>query len=189
MTRFIDLGHLLDGGAVTSARFAEESKDLPLASVAGIPGVVIDAPVPPRAVSVQIDERAVEDKAVLIRTGWDKRWGSDDYHRAAPYVAPETVDALAHGGATLVGLDFCTAEAAPDLSQATLVRLLRAGVLVVDNLCNLSALPTTGFRFFAVPQGVADATPLPVRAFAELLPPRETVGTARYHRSVARHAH
>jgi arylformamidase len=171
MTRFIDLGHLFGSGAVTSARFAEELEVLPLASVAGIPGVVIDAPVPPRAVSAHIDERTVEDKAVLIRTGWDKRWGGADYHRAAPYVAPETVDVLIHGGATLVGLDFCTAEAALDLSQMTLARLLRAGVLVVDNLCNLSALPTNGFRFFAVPQGLHRRAPLPVRAFAELLPP------------------
>jgi arylformamidase len=170
MTRFIDLGHLLDGGAVTAARFAEEVDDLPLASVAGIPGVVIDAPVPPRAVSVHIHERAVEDKAVLIRTGWDKRWGRADYHRAAPYVAPETVDVLIHGGVTLVGFDFCTAEAAADLSQMTLARLLRAGVLVVDNLCNLSALPANGFRFFAVPQGLPRRAHLPVRAFAELLP-------------------
>jgi arylformamidase len=189
VTRFIDLGHALDGGAVTSARFPEELEDLPLASVAGIPGIVIDAPVPPRAVSIHIDERAVEDKAVLIRTGWDRRWGTADYHRAAPYVVPATVDVLIRGGASLVGLDFCTAEPAADLSQMTLVRLLRAGVLVVDNLCNLSALPTNGFRFFAVPQAAADTAPLPVRAFAELLPPPKSVGTARYHRSVARYAY
>jgi kynurenine formamidase len=171
MTRFIDLGHLLDGGAVTSARFGEELAAVPLASVAGVPGVVIDAPVPPRAVSVLIDERTVEDKAVLIRTGWDRRWGTAEYHRGAPYVAPETVDLLIHGGATLVGLDFCTAETASDLSQIALARLLRAGVLVVDNLCNLSALPTNGFRFFAVPQGLHRRARRPVRAFAELLPP------------------
>jgi arylformamidase len=170
MTRFIDLGHVLVGGAVTSARFAEEFEKVPLASVAGVPGVVIDAPVPPRAVSVNVDERAIEGKAVLIRTGWDRRWGTADYDRAAPYVVPETVDVLIRGGATLVGLDFCTAEAASDLSQLTLTRLLRAGVLVVDNMCNLSALPTNGFRLFAVPQPAAGKSPLPVRAFAELLP-------------------
>jgi kynurenine formamidase len=171
MTRFVDLGYLLDGGVSTCARFAEGLEDLPLASVAGIPGVVIDAPVPPRAVSVNIDERMVEGKAVLIRTGWDKRSGRADYHRAAPYVSPETVDVLIHGGATLVGLDFCTTETASDLSQMTLARLLRAGVLMVENLRNLSALPTNGFRFFAVPQGLRRRGPIPVRAFAELLPP------------------
>jgi arylformamidase len=170
MTRFIDVGRPLDGSAVTSARFAEELEEPPLASVAGIPGIVVDAPVPPRALSVEIDEGAVEDKAVLIRTGWDTHWGRPDYYRATPYVTVQTVDVLIRGGATLVGVDFCTPEAS-DRSQVTLARLLRAGVLVVDNLCNLSALPTDGFRFFAVPLAITGRAPLPVRAFAELLPP------------------
>jgi len=43
-------------------------------------------------------------------------------------------------------------------------------VLVIANLCNLSALPTDGFRFFAVPPRIAGGVAIPVRAFAELLP-------------------
>jgi arylformamidase len=41
---------------------------------------------------------------------------------------------------------------------------------VIENLCNLSALPTNGFRFFAVPLGTTDQATVPVRAFAELQP-------------------
>ena len=123
MTRFIDLGHLLVGGAVTSARFAEEFEEVPFASVAGVPGVVIDAPVPPRAVSVNIDERAIEGKAVLIRTGWDRRWGTADYHRAAPYVVPMLYnigarDALVYAGTAIVMLLLTVAVASIPAKRA-----------------------------------------------------------------------
>lgn len=169
MTRFIELGHLLRDGEATSARFADDLGQIPLASFAGVPGIVVDAPIPPRVVAVDVEQSAVQDKAVLIRTGWDKRWGTSRYQRAAPYLAPETMRALVHSGPTVLGVDFCT-ESAVDPSRPSLAHLLRAGVLVIENLCNLSALPTNGFRFFAVPLGTTDRAPVPVRAFAELQP-------------------
>lgn len=171
MTRFVELGHLFNHGEATSARFADDLSQIPLASFAGVPGIVVDAPIPPRVVAVHVDASGVQDKAVLIRTGWDKRWGTSRYQQAAPYLAPETTRALVHSGATVVGLDFCTDESAVDPSRTSLAHLLRAGVLVIENLCNLSALPTDGFRFFAVPLGTSGRIPAPVRAFAELLPP------------------
>ena len=88
MTRFVDLGHPAEHGPATSARFADDSCQVPLASIAGVPGVVVDAPVPPRAVAVALDESAVQDRAVLIRTGRDERWGAPSYQEAAPYLAP-----------------------------------------------------------------------------------------------------
>jgi arylformamidase len=184
VTRFVDLGHPVEGGVVVSApRGQSTSLDnspqrgdedwlsrIPLAAVAGIPGLVVDASVPPRAVVLQVGEQAVQDRAVLIRTGWDKRWGTDGYRQAAPYLAPETIDILVRDGAALVGVDFSTIDGPADPSRTARTRLLGAGVLVIDNLCNLSALPTDGFRFFAVPPRIAGGVAIPVRAFAELLP-------------------
>jgi kynurenine formamidase len=170
MMRFIELGHLLTDGEATSARFADDLGQIPLASFAGVPGIVVEAPIPPRMVAVDVDESAVQDKAVLIRTGWDRRWGTCRYKQAAPYLAPETTRALVHSGLIVLGVDFCTDESAVDPSRPSLAHLLRAGVLVIENLCNLSALPTNGFRFFAVPLGTTDRAPVPVRAFAELQP-------------------
>ena len=57
---------------------------------------------------------------------------------------------------------------------------------MIEELGNLSALPTTGFRFFAVPLGTTGGAAASVRAFAELLPP--TSALARYQRSVVHYA-
>jgi arylformamidase len=138
--------------------------------VAGVPGLVVDSSVPPRAIALQVGERVVQDKAVLIRTAWDEHWGTEAYQKAAPYLASETIDLLRHGGAALVGVDFSSIGGPADPTRAAHARLLRAGVLVVENLCNLSALPSDGFRFFAVPLRIVGGASFPVRAFAVLLP-------------------
>ena len=184
LTRFVELGHPREGEVIVSApggpstsldNSPKPGKEdrlsrTPLVSVAGIPGLVVDVPVPPRSIALPVSEQAFQDRAVLIRTGWDKRWGTNSYQQGVPYLAPETIDLLVRDGAALVGVDFSTIDAPVDPSRTARSRLLRAGVLVVENLCNLSALPTDGFRFFAVPLRISGGVAIPVRAFAELLP-------------------
>jgi kynurenine formamidase len=180
----VELGHPLEDGVTVTARGGPSTSldtstkhgnedrliRVPLAAVAGVPGLVVDVPVPPRAIGLAVSEQPLQDRAVLIRTGWDKHWGTDDYEHGAPYLAPETIDMLVRDGAGLVGVDFSTIDAPADPSRTARSRLLAAGVLVIENLRNLSALPTGGFRFFAVPLRMTGGVAIPVRAFAELLP-------------------
>jgi arylformamidase len=184
MTRFVELGHRLDEGLSVSAHFltriagnagdtfqggrAADVSAVPLAALAGLPGLVVDAPVPPWAVALELPESSAQDGAILVRTGWEKRWGTEGYGQAAPYLGPEAIHGRVRCGAALVGLDFCAVAAGH--SSSGVARLLRAGVLVIENLCNLSALPADGFRFFAVPVAIAGGERFEVRAFAELLP-------------------
>jgi arylformamidase len=139
-----------------------------LAAVAGLPGLMVDAVVPPYRLVVAPATRDVRDRAVLIRTGWDRRRASERDLPCGPYLDEATVDALLAGGAALVGVDFPSVNGPHDCAPAARGRLLRAGIVVVENLCNLSALPIEGFRFFAVPLVAGRSR---VRAFAELLPP------------------
>jgi kynurenine formamidase len=78
------------------------------------------------------------------------------------------LDLIVGGGAALVGVDFSSVDDTSDLASRARTRLLRAGVLVVEHLCNLCGLPREGFRFFAVPLRIAGGASFPVRAFAEL---------------------
>jgi kynurenine formamidase len=149
----------------------EDGADLsriPLAAVAGIPGLVVDAPARPGALALALDKEAVKDRAVIIRTGWDERWGTGGYWEPGPYIQTELLDLLVGGGAALVGVDFWNVDDTTDLASQARTRLLRAGVLVVEHLCNLRGLPREGFRFFAVPLRIAGGASFPVRAFAQL---------------------
>jgi arylformamidase len=188
VTRFVELGHALEDGLSAPARVSTrvagdlslypndplqrggtaDRSGIRLAAVAGLPGLIVDAPVPPRTIALRLAETAVQDRAILIRTGWDKRWGTEGYREAGPDLGPETIGILARGGAALVGVDFCAIDARHGPSGVA--RLLRAGVLVIENLRNLSAVPADSFRFFAVPIAIVGGVRVPVRAFAELLP-------------------
>jgi kynurenine formamidase len=184
VSRFVELGHILEQnpprleaqGHVATCLHApfhrfEDGDDLsriPLGAVAGIPGVVVDAAAQTGAVTLKLDRKTLKDKAVIIRTGWDERWGTAGYWEPGPYLHIEVLDLLVGGGAALVGVDFWNVDDTADPASQARTRLLRAGVLVVEHLCNLRGLPRDGFRFFAVPLRIAGGASVPVRAFAEL---------------------
>jgi kynurenine formamidase len=134
----------------------------------------VDASARAGAITLELDAEAIKDRAVIIRTGWDERWGTARYWEPGPYIQTEMLDLLVGGGAALVGVDFWNVDDTADLSSQVRTRLLRAGVLVVEHLCNLRGLRRDGFRFFAVPLRIAGAASFPVRAFAELASARDS---------------
>jgi kynurenine formamidase len=142
---------------------------VPLENVAGIPGVVIDAAgSSKRPITIGCDASELNGKAVLISTGWDRRWGTKSYWEPGPYLSRESVDHLIRSKARLVGVDFWNVDDTTNPARPAHTRLLASNILIVENLCNLSALPRTGFRFYAVPLRIVRGASFPVRAFAEI---------------------
>jgi arylformamidase len=152
-------------------RFREgrDLSEIPLESVAGLPGVVIDAPGEPgKGITLHAQEDAITGRAVLVRTGWDERWGSEGYWLGGPYLTQASVDLLVRAGAALVGVDFSNVDDTSDRSRPVHTQLLRANVLIVEHLCDLALLPSDGFAFSAVPLRVVRGASFSVRAFAEI---------------------
>lgn len=142
---------------------------IPLERVAGLPGVVLDGVVSStRAATVICREEDLRDCAVLVRTGWDKRWGADRYWEPGPFLSDACVDLLIHAKPSLLGVDFWNVDDTANLARPAHTRLLAAGILIVEHLANLDALPCTGFRFYAVPLRIVRGASFPVRAFAEM---------------------
>jgi len=144
---------------------APDLSHTPLEQVAGVPGVAVD---PQAGVgrAVDVDAR-VRGAAVLVRTGWDAQWESGGYWRPCPHLSHRAVERLVRAASALVGIDTWNVDDTADPSRPAHTRLLAAGILIVENLCNLGALPRDGFRFYAVPPRIARGASFPVRAFAE----------------------
>ncbi len=138
---------------------------LTLDKLAGLPGVVVDGIRNPDGL-VDIDADDLEGKAVLVRTGWDSKWMTDDYWRSPPYLSDETVEKLIQGGAALVGVDWGNVDDTGNPERPAHTRLLENEVLIVENMRNLAELEGD-FRFYAIPLRV-DTASFPVRAFAQL---------------------
>ena len=142
---------------------------IPLDWVAGLRGIILDAVVSSnRSITPNCNESELCGKAVLFRTGWDQRWGTESYWNPGPYLSEEMVDLLIRSKTVLVGVDFWNIDNTDDLSRPAHTRLLASNILIVEHLCNLSALPRTGFRFYAVPLRIVKGASFPVRAFAEI---------------------
>jgi kynurenine formamidase len=146
----------------------EDLDRLPLERLAGLPGIVVDAPDTAAPVEISLSAEDVRGRAVLVRTGWDRHWGTEQYFEGDPWISSAALDLLIEGGATLLGVDFNNVDDTTDPERPAHTRLLAAGIPIVEHLRGLEALPADGFRFFAVPPRIVGGASFPVRAFAEL---------------------
>jgi arylformamidase len=150
-------------------REREDLAALPLESVVGLPGAILGQDGAERAVSLDgVDERSLDGRAVLVRTGWDGRWGSEEYWSDAPFLPQPIVERLVAAKVRLVGVDFGNVDDTGDPSRPAHTGLLEAGIPIVENLRGLQRLPREGFVFFAPPIGIVRGAAFPVRAFAQV---------------------
>ena len=142
---------------------------LDLYSVANLDGIVV------RCTEQAIEENAfnkldVKHKAVLIHTGWDRHWRTEEYSSGShPYLTEAAANYLAKNDATLVGIDSFNIDSTRDGNRPAHSVLLGHDIPIVEHLCGLGNLPDSGFKFFAVPVKVRNFGTFPVRAFAIVL--------------------
>jgi arylformamidase len=114
--------------------------------------------------------RELGGKAVLVQTGWDVHWRTDQYLAGHPFLTRAAAELLVDEGAALVGIDSLNIDDTEDASRPVHSILLGAEVPIVEHLCNLNSLPATGVRFSAVPPKVRGMGSWPVRAYGHVLP-------------------
>jgi arylformamidase len=143
---------------------------LPLERLVDLPGIVldtrVDGPIDGRTIEQAAKGRALSGTAVLVRTGWDTRWGGPDYFRSGPYLTADACQMLVAADVTLVGIDCANIDNMQDPDRPAHTALLAAGIPIVEHLRGLEALPDDGFRFSAAPPAIARGTSFTVRAFA-----------------------
>jgi kynurenine formamidase len=117
---------------------------------------------------IPIDLATLKGKALLFHTGWDIHWRTDQYFEDHPHLTGTLAHQLVEAGVTLVGIDSFNIDSIDDGTRPVHSALLGAGILIVEHMCGLSAVPDQGARFFAIPVKVKGMGSFPVRAFAKL---------------------
>ena len=140
--------------------------DVPIERLVNLPGIRITAPEDGPIESRIFGEAAVRGKAVLVHTGWAKRWGSEGYFRSGPFLTASACEHLVHSGVALVGIDCANIDNMQDPARPAHSLLLKAGIPIVEHLRGLEEVPDGAFRFFAPPPAIRGGTSFPVRAFA-----------------------
>jgi kynurenine formamidase len=141
---------------------------LPLTSLANLDCVVARIPSGrERAINrLPFSAADVRGRAVLVQTGWDRFWRSDQYFEGHPHLTGELAEWLVAAGAVLVGIDAFNIDSVDTGERPVHSVLLSHDIPIVEHLTGLAAIPERGSRFFAVPVKVKACGTFPVRAFS-----------------------
>jgi kynurenine formamidase len=145
----------------------QDLSQLSISSIANLEGVVVRAQdLVGQAIDAPVFQGVeVGGRAVLVHTNWAAYWRTEQYFVGHPFLTRAAAQRLADAGARLVGIDSFNIDDIRDTTRPVHSVLLRAGIPVVEHMCNLGALPDEGFKFFAVPVKVKGMGTFPVRAF------------------------
>ncbi len=151
----------------------ENGKDLSevgLEQFTDLEGVVIRVPYTDtrEVTKAHLENREIRHRAVLIHTGWDRFWNTENYYEDHPYLTAEAAEYLRDCHVKLVGIDSHNIDNTAKRTRPVHTTLLRADILIVEHLCNLYLLPEAGFAFSAIPPKFKGVGTFPVRAMAKL---------------------
>jgi len=154
-------------------RFATgaDLSEIPIDRLADLEGIVVDANGQRGIDRERLRVHEVRGKAVLLHTGWDRHWRTDQYFRGHPFLTKDAAQWLADRGAALVGIDSLNIDDNTDGERPVHTILLGAGIPIAEHLTNLAAIPAGPFHFTAAPVKVKAMGSFPVRAFAAVAEP------------------
>jgi arylformamidase len=108
-------------------------------------------------------------KATIVWTGADAYWGQEGYESNRPYVSVASAEWLLTRGVTLFCTDLIGIDDPKEWWWPTHELWLKAGLPMVQQLCNLNRLAGKEFLFASLPLKMRDGTGSPVRAVAIVL--------------------
>ena len=146
----------------------EDLSSTPLRALSHLPGVVV------RLVGIEtrsidwplLAATEIQGRAVLIHTGWDRHWRTEQYFQGHPFLTRAAAQYLRDERAALVGIDSLNIDDTSDPERPAHSILLDAGIPIVEHMTRLETLPNAGFTFFATPPKIAGMGSFPVRAHA-----------------------
>lgn len=145
----------------------KDLSQLPLERLANLDAVVIRHDgMKERAIHRKVFHNLnLKGKAVLLHTGWDRHWQTDQYFEGHPFLTKAAAEFLVAESVALVGIDSLNIDDIGEPSRPVHTTLLGAEVPIVEHLRGLDQLPDAGFRFFSVPVKVKGMGTFPVRAY------------------------
>ena len=105
-------------------------------------------------------------RAVLVHTGWGRRWRTAAYRDpGAPHLTAAAVDLLVGANVAIVGMDAGLVVEPPGPGEGA---LLAADIPILEHLTNLHLVPDTGARLTTLPPPLRGAAAAWVRPVAVL---------------------
>lgn len=108
-------------------------------------------------------------RAVLVHTGWARRWGTAAYlEPGGPHLGAAAIDLLVGANVAIVGIDAGLIDRSAGSAQPGPEALLDADIPILEHLTNLHLVPDSGARLTALPPPVRGVAATAVRVVAVL---------------------
>jgi len=147
----------------------KDLSELALAATVDLPAITVRVTASGSWMAIDVEHFEgldVKGKAVLIATGWDQHFDTETYQSNHPYLTEAAATYLRDSGAALVGIDSHNIDDIRGNTRPAHTVLLGAEIPIVEHMANVTALPDSGFRFFAAPVKFAGIGTFPTRAYA-----------------------
>ena len=127
----------------------------------------------PDSVNKQIDDIR-ENDAILIRTDWDRKYGTAEYFKESPFISMELAKILVEKKVRCVGIDFPIPEDTerhlrnePDADKPVIhYLLLGKDIYIIESMANFHRISEKRPFLITLPLNIAGADGFPVRAVA-----------------------
>ncbi len=129
-----------------------------------------------KAVLVDVNDRIVdvedlipfksaldEGDYLILRTGWSRFWGTDDYFGPFPVLSEGAAKWVSERKLKGIGVDAISVDPVDSTTLPNHLILLGAGMVIVENLTNLEKLPQS-FTLLCLPLKIGHADGAPIRA-------------------------
>ncbi|MBE6055063.1 MAG: cyclase family protein [Clostridium sartagoforme] len=103
---------------------------------------------------------------VILKTGWDKYWGSDNYIQGFPTLTEDAARWLCSFNIRGIGTDTISIDAFDSIDFEIHNTILSRGIMIIENITNLSEVRESEFTLVATPLKIENGDASPVRAIA-----------------------
>jgi kynurenine formamidase len=108
---------------------------------------------------------AVDESIILLRTGWEDKWSTDDYQRN-PGLSKEAAEYIVRRKVKAIGIDAPSIDTGDSKDFPAHATLLKEGIVIYENLKNLESVSEAEFTFVGLPLRIEKGSASPVRAIA-----------------------
>lgn len=115
-----------------------------------------------------LEKEDLRGSAVLLHSGYDKKFGTPAYEIDTPYLTPKGAGWLMERGVFFVGIDTPFIDDyvhAQEKGNPVHDIILSSLSVICEDMCNLEQLPDRGAKLYAIPPRV-DMASFPARVFA-----------------------
>lgn len=116
----------------------------------------------------KFEQELYDAEFVVFNTSWHTKWGSNEYFYDFPCLTETASQFLTTLNLKGIGLDTISLDTMDSTDYANHLIVLGAGMLIIENLANLSSIRQQKFELSVLPIKYYKADGSPVRAIAQL---------------------